>query len=91
MAHRSNTQIRGHDYLIRAKTKQRRPYTSGELNRLTDALVHPFFRVDPSFLVLDAALHAIIERNPSESLAKFIQYSLPELLASKKRASLRKP
>jgi len=40
---------------------------------------------DP-FLVLDAVVHMIIERNPSESLVKFIQYSLPKLLASQKRS-----
>jgi hypothetical protein len=53
---------------------------------LTDAIVHPLFRLDPYFLVLDTVVHMIIERNPSESLAKFIKYSLPKLLVSQKRS-----
>jgi hypothetical protein len=52
---------------------------------LTDAVVHPLFKLDPYFLVLDAVVHVIIERDPSESLVKFIKYSLPKLLASQKR------
>jgi hypothetical protein len=53
---------------------------------LADAVVHPFFKLDPYFLVLDAVVHVIIERNPSESLVKFIQYSLPKLLATWERS-----
>jgi hypothetical protein len=66
--------------------KQKHPYTSGELNKLTDAVVHPLFKLDPYFVVLDAVVHVIIERNPSESLVKFIKYSIPKLLVSQKRS-----
>jgi len=58
-----------------------RPYTTGELNRTVDALLHPLGKLDPRFIVIDWALHVVIEQNPSESLLKFIQYSLPRLVA----------
>jgi hypothetical protein len=46
-----------------------------------DALLHPLAKTNSELLVLDGILHAIIEQNPSESLMKFIEYSLPELLS----------
>jgi hypothetical protein len=72
---------------MRRKTRQRsardqKPiYTRGELNELVDAFLHPLAERSPELLMLDGILHAIIEQNPSESLMKFIEYSLPELLS----------
>jgi hypothetical protein len=40
-----------------------KPYSTGELNRLIDSLVHPYFAKNESFRVLDGVLHAIIEQN----------------------------
>jgi hypothetical protein len=48
---------------------------------MVDALFHPIAERSPELLMLDGILHAIIEQNPSESLMKFIEYSLPELLS----------
>jgi hypothetical protein len=45
-----------------------------------DAFLHPLVKLDPSFLIIDALLHGIVEQNPPESLAKFIKYNLPRLL-----------
>jgi hypothetical protein len=60
-------------------------YTDGELNKLVDAFVHPLIKHDPRLVVIDATLHAIIERNPSESILKFIRYALRDLLSNRKR------
>jgi len=57
-----------------------RSYTTGELNRTIDALLHPLAKEDPAFLVVDGVLHGIVERNPSESVLKFIHHNLPKLL-----------
>lgn len=67
-----------------------RPYTKGELNKTVDALLHPLARVDPWFLVIDGALHGLIERNSPETVVKFVQYNLPKLIAEllRKRKSL---
>jgi hypothetical protein len=48
---------------------------------LVDAFLHPPAKTKPELLILDGILHGIIERNPSESVMKFIEYSLPELLS----------
>jgi hypothetical protein len=57
---------------------------------MVDALLHPLAKVDPCFLVLDGILHGLIERNPSETVVKFIQHNLPtlitELSTKRKRA-----
>jgi hypothetical protein len=57
-----------------------RPYTTGEVNRMVDALLHPLAEVDPAFLVLDGVVHCMIEQNPPESVLKFIHHNLPKLL-----------
>jgi hypothetical protein len=58
-----------------------RPYTTGELNKTVDALLHPLADLDPAFLVLDGVIHGIIEQNPPESILKFIHHNLPRLLS----------
>jgi len=58
-----------------------RLYTKGELNKTVDALLHPLGKVDLWFLVIDGVIHGLIERNPPETVAKFVQYNLPRLLA----------
>jgi hypothetical protein len=57
-----------------------RPYTTGELNKRVDALLHPLAKADPAFLVVDGVLHGIIEQNPPESVLKFFHHNLPKLL-----------
>jgi hypothetical protein len=65
-------------------------YSVGELNRLIDALIHPLAKRYPEFLILDATIHGVIEKNPPESTLKFMQYNLPKLVAEllRKRKSL---
>jgi hypothetical protein len=52
----------------------------GNANMLIDELIHPYYKEDPTFILLDSFLHAIVEQNPNESLRKFQRYNLPELL-----------
>jgi hypothetical protein len=61
----------------KARKKRSRPYTTGELNRLVDDLCHPFYKENPSYMLVDAVLHGLIERNPPESVRKFLRYNLP--------------
>ena len=61
-------------------------YTVGELNKISDSCLHPFFG-EKGFIILDGVVHALVEKNVPESLGKFVKYSLPQLLkgADKKR------
>jgi len=67
--------------LVRKKTTRtlHQPYTTGELNKTVDDLLHPLAKLDPAFLILDTLLHCAIEQNPPESILKFIHYNLPRL------------
>jgi hypothetical protein len=38
-----------------------RLYTTGEVNRTADALLHPLAKLDPAFLVLDGVVYVIID------------------------------
>jgi hypothetical protein len=60
--------------------KRRKPYSAGELNRLVDSFIHPFYREHEGLRLLDGLLHGLIEQNPPASLKKFIHYNLPEIV-----------
>lgn len=62
-------------------------YTIGELNKLVDSVMHPLAKSNPSIMILDGIVHAILEQNPSESTVKFIKYNLPKLLEQLTRNS----
>jgi hypothetical protein len=51
---------------------------------LIDEMIHPYFKTNPKFILLDGFLHAIVEQNPDESLRKFLKYNFPELLRHSK-------
>ena len=74
--------------LVRKRTARtlHRPYTTGELNKTVDDLLHPLAKLDPGFLLLDGLLHAIVEQNPPESILKFIHYNLPKLASQLMRS-----
>jgi hypothetical protein len=61
----------------RTRKKKRSSYTVGEINKLIDVLIHPLAEKDKSFILLDGVLHAFNERDPPQSLLKFIKYNLP--------------
>ena len=56
-------------------------YSEGELNLIIDSFMHPIAEKDAKFWVLDGMIHGLIEKNPSNSVRKFITYSLPRLLS----------
>ena len=62
--------------------------TKGDLNRLIDDVFHRHFSENVGFIFVDGLLHAIVERNPEESVSKFVRYNVPALIkemARKKR------
>jgi len=62
--------------------------TKGDLNRLIDDIFHRRFSENVGFVIVDGLLHAVVERNPEESVRKFVRYNVPALIremARKKR------
>ena len=49
-------------------------------NRVIDLIFHPLFRESKTFVIIDGALHFIVEQNPQVSIKKFARYSLKHLL-----------
>jgi hypothetical protein len=70
--------------MMQKRRRKRHPklYTTGELNKITDACLHPFFDQEKSFIILDGAVHALLEKDVPRSAGKFITYNLPQLLKS---------
>ena len=62
------------------KKKRNAHYSKGEINKLVDGLIHPLAKADKSYILLDGLLHALNERNPPQSLRKFMKYDLPEIV-----------
>jgi len=76
--------------LTRKSRRKRRgiKVTKGDLNRLIDDIFHRHFSENVGFIIVDGLLHAIVERNPEESVSKFVRYNVPALIkemARKKR------
>ena len=67
-------------------------YTTGELNKIVDGFVHPFFDKGSGFVILDGMVHALLWEDIPVSVRKFVRYNLPKVLkrAGKKRAVRRK-
>lgn len=49
-------------------------------NRLIDDIFHPLFKDGKIFVLIDGAMHFMVEQNPKESTKKFLRYSLRHLL-----------
>ena len=64
----------------RKKRKTKTSYSPGELNRLIDAVVHPLSQTDKRFFLLDGFLHGLVERDPPQTVRKFVRYNLVEIL-----------
>ena len=60
--------------------RKSRYYSTGALNRIIDALVHPAARADIRFWILDTTFHVLNEEDLVMSAKKFASYSLPEIL-----------
>jgi hypothetical protein len=69
------------------KRERKGPYTKGALNRMIDDAVHPLYRINEGFVLVDGVLHGMVEGNPPQSVKKFIKYNLP-LIIKKARKML---
>lgn len=49
-------------------------------NKLIDQVFHPLFKESKGFVIIDGAMHFIVEQNPRSSIKKFMRYSLKHLL-----------
>jgi hypothetical protein len=67
--------------------KPRKTYSTGDLNKLIDGLVHPLSKTNAGFILLDGFLHGLVEKNPPETVRKFLRYSLPELVKQIEKSS----
>ena len=54
--------------------------TKGDLNRLIDDVFHRRFSENVGFVIVDGLLHAVVERNPDESIGKFVRFNVPVLI-----------
>jgi hypothetical protein len=59
----------------------------GEINMLIDGLAHPLAQKDKRFILIDGFLHALNERDPPQSLRKFLKYNLPEIIRQMEKSS----
>jgi len=67
--------------------------TTGDLNRLIDDILHRHFSENVGFVFVDGLLHAVVERNPEESVRKFVRFNVPVLvreMARKRRVKGRR-
>jgi len=64
----------------RKRRKARPVFSKGQVNRLIDDAIHPLKELDWSFTVLDETLHKINEGDIQQSVIKFVEYTLPEIL-----------
>ena len=67
--------------------------TKGDLNKIIDDVFHRHFPENIGFVIVDGLLHAVVERNPDESVRKFVRYNVPVLvreMARKRRSKRRK-
>ena len=67
--------------------------TKGDLNRLIDDIFHRHFSENVGFVIVDGLLHAVVERNPEESIRKFVRFNVPVLvreMARKRRVKGRR-
>jgi hypothetical protein len=74
---------------VKTMTKRKKP-SKGELNKVVDTLVHPYFKQYPALIVVDGIVHGLIEQDLRTSIPKFVRYNaaliLKELMKKPKRA-----
>jgi hypothetical protein len=62
------------------KRKNHPPYTKGQLNKIIDSFLHPHYSENESLRLLDGLLHGLVEKNPPESIRKFIRYNMRPII-----------
>ena len=72
--------MEGKKQTTKRKRKRKAAYSKGELNKLIDSICHPLCKNDKRFYLLDGFLHALVERDPPETVRKFVKYNLPEII-----------
>lgn len=72
--------MEGKKRTTKRKRKRKAAYSKGELNKLIDSICHPLCESDKRFFLLDGFLHALVERDPPETVRKFVKYNLPEII-----------
>jgi hypothetical protein len=65
--------------------KTSKPFRKGQLNRLVDDLIHPFFEENKNLIWIDGILHGLVEQNPRLTMEKFVKYSVPQLMKTRAR------
>ena len=70
--------------------RKNKSYSTGELNKLIDSVVHPLTRRDPEFWVVDTFLHGLVEQDPPLSARKFLKYTVPKLIQQQAAEAKRK-
>jgi len=71
--------------------KSRKTFTTGQLNRVKDDLVHPLLKEDQNYIWVDGVLHGLVEQNPKLSMNKYVKYNVPKLLKTKRKPARLKP
>lgn len=62
------------------KPRKNRPYSVGQVNRLIDDFVHPFYEESEWVRLADGVLHGLVEGNARASTKKFVRYNVPEIV-----------
>jgi hypothetical protein len=62
------------------RKSEKLPYTKAEVNKILDAVIHPWMKDYPWLNLVDGLLHTLNERNPKSSLRKFLRYNLKPLI-----------
>jgi hypothetical protein len=64
----------------RRTRKSKKNYTVGQINKIIDSFVHPFYEKSQWFRLVDGAFHAFVEGDLSVSTQKFVRYNLREIV-----------
>lgn len=65
-------------------------YTKGELNIIIDSLVHPIYKKNQSFRLIDGILHGVVEQDLELSFRKFVKFNAFNIIAKTERSSFEK-
>lgn len=66
---------------LRRNKRRAYQYTKGQLNRAIDSLYPPLSKGNSTVVVLDVILHGLVKQKASETVVKFIRYSLVQMIA----------
>jgi hypothetical protein len=62
------------------KPRKGRPFSTGQMNKLIDDVIHPFYKKSQWYRVADGILHGLIEKDIPVSAKKFVKYNMPEIV-----------